>query len=278
MKFQFENHNGKKVNLSEYPYIFQSGDLIDYTWSYDKENSFKNPKKKPKNFTVKIAVMEDFQIPIGERKEKFKQDVDYLVGVLEEDVLDETEGKLYTDTGYYMSCICTASKKSDWNMGQPIMFNSLTISSLNPFWIKETPYSFEAKALSLSNVKKYAYKYPYRYSISAGENFIENSHYADCNFKLRIYGPCVNPHIIIGTHRYQVWTILTAGEWLEIDSIHNKVYKVMINGTKVSLFNERDKLSSVFEKIPPGRQRVAAPGTFNFDLVLYEERSEPEWV
>ena len=273
MDIFYRNHLGQSVNFMDWPYKISESDFFDYEWSYEKSETL-NPRVSRIYWELKEKSMK-LSISSG-NEEAYHNALNHLLSVFELDVIDESCGRLYIGRNY-VNCYIMSSKKSDWCPGTCFLVNEFSVLCESA-WIKETPYSFEAKALSLSNVKKYAYKYPYRYSISAGENFVENSHYADCNFKLRIYGPCVNPHIIIGTHRYQVWTILTAGEWLEIDSIHNKVYKVMVNGTKVSLFNERDKLSSVFEKIPPGRQRVAAPGTFNFDLVLYEERSEPEWV
>lgn len=277
MELFYENSIGKRVDFTKVPFLIQNPeDLFSYEWKYETSKNYSATgnitkfSKSVSSKTMDIAIWAD-------SKEEYNKSLNLLNQIAEVDVLNLIPGRLYCDE-YYLSCYLYTGKYSEYEEEFYTTNKKINVLTDIPFWIKETPYSFEAKALSISNVKKYAYKYPYRYSISAGENFIDNSHYADCNFKLRIYGPCVNPHIIIGTHRYQVWTILTAGEWLEIDSIRNKVYKVMVNGTKVSLFNERDKLSSVFEKIPPGRQRVAAPGTFNFDLVLYEERSEPEWV
>lgn len=276
MELFYENSIGKRVDFTKVPFLIQNPeDLFSYEWKYETSKNYSatgNITKFSKSVSSKTM---DIAIWADSNKE-YNKSLNLLNQIAEVDVLNLVPGKLYCDK-YYLSCYLYTGKYSEYEEEFYTTNKKINVLTDIPFWIKETQYSFEAKALFLSNVKKYAYKYPYRYSISAGENSIENNHYADCNFKLRIYGPCVNPHIIIGTHRYQVWTILTAGEWLEIDSIRNKVYKVMVNGTKVSLFNERDKLSSVFDKIPPGRQRVAAPGTFNFDLILYEERSEPEW-
>lgn len=264
---------GEIIDFTKLPFkMVRSDDLFNYEWSYStgksNQNIAKTYRKKLPSKKVKLTVSAK---SAGECVEA----LNYLMSVLDTDVINNTSGRLYiNDT--YIKCFFMSCTKAVYRQKANFFVKDFEII-LESYWMKETVYSFEAQTLSLSNTKKYAYKYPYRYSTSAGENYIENNHYTDCNFKLKIYGPCVNPHIIIGTHRYQVWTILTEGERLEIDSIRNKVYKVMVNGTKVSLFNERDKQSRVFDKIPPGRQRVAAPGTFNFDLTLYEERSEPQW-
>ncbi len=274
MDIYYINSKNQRVCLTKKPYILLDGATIfDYALSYTtfgktnpKIGKFKNQIKKG---DMKIIVF-------GQTREDFCENVNNFMNVINYDVDNNTTGRLYCGEQYCSGYFCKNVHGTTYNNSKRAELK-LNFVAENGSWITEKDFSFEAKTLSLSNVKKYAYKYPYRYSTSSGENYIENNHYTDCNFKLRIYGPCVNPHIIIGTHRYQVWTILTEGERLEIDSIRNKVYKVMVNGTKVSLFNERDKQSCVFDKIPPGRQRVAAPGTFNFDLTLYEERSEPQW-
>ena len=275
MDVYYENSKNQRVYFTQIPYVLlDGGSIFNYSLSYATTSGKEKPRIK--NFSNNLKKGDMTIIVSGKTREEYCENINSLMDIIAYDVNNNTSGKLYCGEQYCSGYFYENKHGTTYNNSRRAELK-LNFIAENGKWIKETAYSFEAKALSLSNVKKYAYKYPYRYSISAGENFIDNSHYADCNFKLRIYGPCVNPHIIIGTHRYQVWTILTAGEWLEIDSIRNKVYKVMVNGTKVSLFNERDKLSSVFDKIPPGRQRVAAPGTFNFDLILYEERSEPEW-
>lgn len=274
MDVYYVNSKNQRVCFTQIPYVLlDGGSIFNYSLSYTTSG-----KEKPriKNFSNRLKKGDMTIIVFGKTREEYCENINNLMDVIAYDVNHNASGKLYCGEQYCSGYFYENKHGTTYNNSRRAELK-LNFIAENGKWTKETAYSFETKALSLSNVKKYAYKYPYRYSIGAGENSIENNHYADCNFKLRIYGPCVNPHIIIGTHRYQVWTILTAGEWLEIDSIRNKVYKVMVNGTKVSLFNERDKLSSVFEKIPPGRQRVAAPGTFNFDLILYEERSEPEW-
>ena len=108
--------------------------------------------------------------------------------------------------------------------------------------------------------------------------FIDNDHYAACDFRLIIYGPCDNPEIRINGHLYKVTVHLAAGDYLEIDSRDNTVYQVKLDGRRINLFNQRDKESGIFEKIPTGRCSVYwATEGFGFDLTLFQERSEPVW-
>lgn len=71
--------------------------------------------------------------------------------------------------------------------------------------------------------------------------------------------------------------VLEQGERLEIDSRTRTVTKISKNGEQVNAFHNREKGKKFFKKIPPGRQKVVWSGKFDWDLVIYEERSEPRW-
>ena len=64
MDFYYVNHKGKRIDLSDYPYLFQSGDILEWTYSYDtsegERNQTSNFRKSVKEFSVKIAVLCDF--------------------------------------------------------------------------------------------------------------------------------------------------------------------------------------------------------------------------
>ena len=92
-----------------------------------------------------------------------------------------------------------------------------------------------------------------------------------------IYGPVVNPQITVGVNTYLVNIVLEEGEYLEIDSAAGTVVKVKVSGERVNAFHNRSFENSVFEPIHPGGQDIGWSGRFAFDLVIYEERSEPRW-
>ena len=96
---------------------------------------------------------------------------------------------------------------------------------------------------------------------------------------ITVYGPCTNPRITIGGNIYEVKTKLDTGEYLLIDSRAGTIYRVRVNGIKVNEFDSRNtEEGSVFKKIQPGYNLISWDGTFGFDLLLYVERSEPEWT
>lgn len=66
-------------------------------------------------------------------------------------------------------------------------------------------------------------------------------------------------------------------QYLEIDSAAETVTKILTSGIKVNAFHYRSFENSVFRPIQVGRQEVFWDGKFDFDLILFEERSEPKW-
>ena len=129
MKFYYVNHIGEKIDFGDYPYLFQSGNLLDYKWKYDSSGKkVTNIRKDATEFQIKIAVMSDISLPLGEREKEFSENVNRIVEVFETDVLADVEGKIYTDTGYYMSCMVVGSKKSNWNMA--VSYTHLTLPTI----------------------------------------------------------------------------------------------------------------------------------------------------
>ena len=104
--------------------------------------------------------------------------------------------------------------------------------------------------------------------------------------KLTIFGPCVNPYVIIGTNRYEVDATIPAGSRLEIDAASDSRTVTMISdtGLRTNLFGKavrgtgRGSGTYIFEPLPPGMSTISWAGGFKFDLTAIEERSEPPWT
>ncbi len=276
MQFYYISHSGIRINFYEAPYYLNDTDLLSYEWGYETENGrILNITKGTTDKSLEIYVMPEFGIE--NRNIVMKQAVDYLLSVLDADVAEKESGRLYTDTGYYLECLFVKSEKSDWNMGINFMFNSFTLLVPRPFWIREHEHNFKAADISSTNNKRYMNKYAYRYANGLNNTYIVNDHYTECNFLLRIYGPCVKPTVYIGGYEYHVDITLEDGEYLEIDSAAETVTKCMISGIRVNAFHNRSFKNSVFRPVQTGQQDVFWDGKFDFDLILYEGRSEPRW-
>ncbi|WP_461818253.1 phage tail protein [Faecalimonas sp.] len=268
MELYYENHRGVKLDFTKPPYLARDiSELPNFDKSYSITNNQLNLETQPGELPITINVLAD-------TKEEYDNACDFLHETMEQDALLNKQGKIYFN-GQYVLCTLVGSVKKDWCMGVDFQLNYLRFVAVKPFWIKETEYHFKTASVTSTGNKQYPYKYPYRYANGMKDSFVINEHIAPVHFKLRIYGTCANPFIVIGGHTYRVQTILETGEYLEIDSVSETVIKTKVDGTKVNVFHYRSE--DCFKKILPGRRTINWPGQFDFDLILYEERSEPKW-
>ena len=93
-----------------------------------------------------------------------------------------------------------------------------------------------------------------------------------------VYGPVNNPSVTIGNHLYNVNCEVDSSEYLVIDSIEREIYIISNFGEKKNVFNKRNNESYIFQKINHGINSVIWSGGFGFDITVYDERSEPEWI
>lgn len=286
MDFYYVNNRGERIDLSDYPYIFQEGNLLDWVYSYNTDSLATRDvtygyKMAAKTIPVKVAVLCDYTIPLEERKEQWKEAVDHLADVVQADVIDGKDGRLYTDTGFYLSCKIIGSEKTDWRMGLPIMFNALTVLVDKPVWIREeTKEFFSQSEVPAPEDGFLDYEYDYEYDYTAQKIGISDwyiDHYQANEFKMTIFGPCVNPRILINGYPYEVFDTLEAGEYIVVDSRENSVTKHLVNGTVQNVYDLRAKDQSIFEPIPSGYLNISWSGAFGFEVTLYIERGEPRW-
>lgn len=276
MKVYYRNHRGQTVDFMEWPYKISGSDLFDYEWKYENRSSL-NPKVTrfykelvDKNLTVDV---------LARTLEAYHEALMQLHEVTERDVLAKEMGRLYVGE-VYLPCYIVGSKKTQWIPGVSFLTNAFTVISETGTWIREIKASYSAggQASATESYMDYAYDYAYDYSGSSGWVVFDNPGYAAADFVLTIHGPCEKPEVKIAGHTYSVDCTLAAGEYLRIDSQNRKVYKVRVNGEQVNQFNQRNRDSYIFQKIPEGNCVVSWDGSFALDIVLYEERSEPRWT
>ena len=282
MKIFYKNSSGKVLDFMQWPYKISDSEILGYEWSYTgTENtgnksggSLSSIRKKIGKTTLTLAVS-------ARTKKAYTQALENLLAVTEEDILAGIPGKLYVGEFYY-PCYVYASTKKEWGQMTTYAENKLKLVSPYPFWCREKIKSFLKGNPVTEEVTDeflfYPFGYPYRYSMPRDAGFMDNDHYAACDFRMVVYGPCENPEVRINGHLYKVTVHLAEGDYLEIDSRDNTVYQVKLDGRRINLFNQRDKESGIFEKIPTGRCSVYwATEGFGFDLTLFQERSEPVW-
>ena len=97
MDFYYVNNRGERIDLSDYPYIFHQGDLLNWVYSYNTDNLVSRDitygyKVAAKEIPVKLAVLCDYAIPLEQRKEAWEEAVDHLCEVISSDVIDNKNG------------------------------------------------------------------------------------------------------------------------------------------------------------------------------------------
>lgn len=282
MKFKYINSRGETLVLSEFPYLLQSGELLNYSRAYDSENNrITNVRLEAGERAFRVGLIPDWSLPYEEKRAALKEAAERFLSIIEYDVLNNADGRIETDTGSYLPCRILASEKSDWENPAAYMFYDLTAVSGKNSWITEYSKSFYASAAPQEQADYFDYPYDYEYDyagLTAGRGFLNTAHFANSLFKLTVFGECSNPRILINGHPYQVFTSLGADEYLVIDARKNTVVKYLSNGTQESVYDLRGKEQSIFEPVPPGNIPVSWDGSFGFDITLYLERSEPLWI
>ena len=247
--------------------------LYDYEWNV-KETALKIGSEIDdfEKDAKKIELVIDFTGNAREREEA----ANHFYDVIERDILQRTPGRLCFK-GYYLECYIIENKYTGKTERKRTVQVEVGIYAPYPLWIKETEYNIKKTEITSKKNKRYPNKYPYRYASGMNHASIINQHHGPANFKLIIYGRTVNPQIAIGGIPYLVNIVLEDEEYLEIDSKKKRITKVKRNGDRVRAYHNREKGRQFFTKIQPGRQDVTWPGTFDFDLILYEERSAVKW-
>lgn len=247
--------------------------LYDYEW--DVEEAKTRIGSKVKGFAMKSKKY-DLILDFDGTKAERAQNAERFYQMIEDDVLNANIGRLYL-RDYYLESYIIGIDSAETNKRGNVVQRKTKVFAPNPLWIREEKYIFSSYGLTSTNNKRYPGKWPYRYANGMNSGYIVNPHFTGSNFKLIIYGPVANPQVNIGGNRYLVNIVLEEGERLEIDSRSETIIKVMQNGTAVNAFHNREKGRMFFRKIQPGRQNVSWTGKFDFDLIIYEERSAPRW-
>lgn len=110
-----------------------------------------------------------------------------------------------------------------------------------------------------------------------GSSSFEINHIIPSDFEMIVYGPCVNPKVLINGYPYEILTTLEGNEYLILNTAEQTITKYLSNGTTDNLFNDRGYDYSVFEKIPPGLINVNWSGDFGIDLYVFLKRKEAAW-
>lgn len=272
--FIYEDHFGRRFVGRENSMYANYNDLRDYSWEYDTINN------RISRFYKGIT---DRKIPLvvcGLTEDKAITAMNKLHDFAETDIAAKVPGKIYIGDWYTCGYI-VGSEKSNYLITKRLCHLNLSFVSDDPFWFKEKTHVFAPGTdgvIGTQDGKDYPYDYPFDYVVSQTGRTIACDSLAGNEFRMRIYGDCEDPTIIIGGHSYTVSGAIAPGESLLIDSINKTITLTKANGSKENWFDNRSRENYVFQQIPSGQNAVIWNGSFGFDLTVIEKRSEPKWT
>lgn len=272
-QLKYKNHVNEVYEFGKDGIYVNMNDLHDYEWSVvSKGNRISALQRTVSTRKLPVIISCDTE-------EKGIAARNKLLEICEKDVLAMQHGQIIIGN-YYFKCYVTKSTKGNYMSTKRYMEITLTLTSDYPYWVKENLKSFGVAETdgSSDGDLDYPYDYAFDYLSDIASMELNNTDFVASNFKLIIYGACVNPAITIAGHTYQVNCTVGESEYLTIDSTTKKVYLTANDGTIINQFNNRDKTSYIFEKIPVGTSAVTWVGDYGFDIILMEERSEPKWT
>lgn len=272
--FIFENHLGQRFDGLANGVFLNSNELRDYTWNYEAINNrisrfYRSIKSRKIPLIVKCHSLTDA-----------KQVKNKLLELAEADIYSLLPGKVYIN-GYYTTGFITASIKQDYLISPQYCKIELTLTSAEPAWYTEKTHVFSNNQENSSVIgagADYPFDYKYDYAVFIKNRQIVCDSIISNKFKLRIYGEATNPTITIGGHQYIINGMIKSGETLLIDGLNKTITLTTAQGNQVNWFNKRNRASYIFEPIQPGVNDIKYNGSFDFDLTIVEERSEPKWI
>lgn len=279
-KIKFVNHIQEEMSWGEHGMYVNSNDLHDYSWDCTSDNN------RISAFNKGVVTKTIPLIICCNSEEEGLLVKNRLLEITEKDVLTLEHGRILIGD-YYLKCYVTGSEKSKYLLNKGYVETKLTITTDYPQWIRETLTSFYTNGDVISDVEEdparkrnldYNVDFPYDYMSEMKGKTLNNTGFVGVNFRLIIYGAAINPVIYISGHRYQVNCHVEENEQLTIDSIAKTILLTKRDGSVENHFHQRGRESYIFEKIPAGSNIVTWDKTFNFDVVMFEERSEPKWI
>lgn len=266
-KLKFVNHLNQSVTFGPANILLEENSVRDYVWKYDALYSkIINFKKEIKTFQIPIMIVD---------KDKNKI-ADEMFAIFERDVVAKEPGRLICGD-YYMNGYIIGEAHNDFVYNK-LMRISFTFVSDDAFWKKEVPYVFRINnSESTEDGLGYPFDYPYDFLSPINIQSFNNTNYTDSDFIITIYGYVENPAITIAGVTYQVNCTVDYNEILVINSKERTIVRTTRRGEKINEFANRNKDFNIFQKIPSGKNKVLPSSVFNFDIVIMEERSEPQW-
>lgn len=226
---------------------------------------YKDAQELPLKLSIMAADAEEFNAIMYRMHRAFERDVRRM-----------RPGKIWWN-GFYLSAFITDNSYSDFEELFESIEKTLTVTTVYPYWVKEIETRFLASEDTVGTLD-FPYDYGFDYDNSEAVEIIENDCIESANFKIIFYGPAREPKVTINGHDHALHTELTEGEYAVVDSTVKKIFKYSQIGEQENIFNSRERDSYIFEKIPEGTNTILRSKELGIDIIIFDERGEPEWI
>ena len=248
----------------------EDSELRDFSWNVlsinEKITGFNRKQIRTYNLPCKIRCISE------EQGKKFKE---RLYRIAEKDILANRPGRLWI-AGYYMYVWVTESKKESYTFTNRCADITLTLTTDKPYWIKEVTYQFRRREPGHTGYD-FSTDFPFDFDTELINGTIQEADFPDADFRLKIFGPVEDPAVVINGHLYKVHYQINTGTSIIIDSLKRTLVQQDAYGNEESILFYRDTSSYIFEKINTKNSDITWDNTFDFDLTIYLQRSEPTW-
>lgn len=288
-KVVYENNRGTKITLTELPYAINIEPLLDYSWAYATRDRRRGSRVAGFNKSVASASLDIFVMcsSVEERNAA----IDEFNNVIETDIFDGKPGKIwFNDWFTYGYIVSSANSKWQYETGfikkqisfvreEETWFHVITTRSYNNIDVEQSwedgikDYEFNED----TGLTGYDYDYDYGVDSYSYTN-ITNPNPLGCNFVVIISGAATNPSIRIGQTIINVNVDIPDGAYLKVDSTEKTITLHYPDGTTLNAFGARNPDYYIFNLIEPGNNAIVWSGSYNWELEMIEERSEPRWL
>ena len=207
---------------------------------------------------------------------------DELRRVADADVTARTPGIFIAQKEWRQRGYILASQPNDIHYGR--LSTELKIALLDGAWWRRVTRSFMPSGSSGGDTYlDYPHDYPYDYQKTSYTGNVTPSVLTPSDVYLVVYGPAVNPYVIVGGNRYQVNVTVPSGGYLVVDGREKSIMLTLADGTVQNVFSSGVRGGGagggtyIFEKVAAGTSEVTYDGSFGFDFGWYEEEGEPPW-
>lgn len=261
MRIQYINSKGVSFDLECDSVRISNGNFHKIEWKTEVEELKLGARIKQ---FVKDPAVYDITLHLRGNLEERKKLLDSMHDAAEYDIWSKCPGRVYFGD-FYIECYILAS---DTHKSSEVSYRTDKVISIYcpyPFWIKEESYYIPK--VDIDGLLE----------INTVPASLENTHYAECDFLLKAYGPLDELFFYINDNQYRIVTSCEEGEYLLLDTRDETIVKVDASGNKTSVYSSQVFSLDNFKKIPAGNNTIRYTRKYAVELTLFHERSEPKW-